>query len=121
MRYLLTVLLLIILCVPAFAGEFNGSISLQTPVRTPDFFPDDSPALLLDLNLPLQSFPLKVWVNAEHRLKDDCFQDFDNKIRVGGDIPLTSGLTLYSFWERRYSLNLNRIMVGCRLNFKGCY
>jgi len=124
MRIFLLCLTLTLLCGmthAANAAPFTGSISIETPVRTPDFKADDSAALLFDLRLPDLIGPITVWGNLEHRLKDECFRDFDSKFRIGGDIPLLDNLTLYSYFERRYAYNLNRIVVGARLNFRGSY
>ena len=103
----------------ATSTAFTGSIALETPVKATDVPWENSPALVLDLRLPNLLGNISLWGNLDHRLKNEGFKDFESKFQIGGDIPLTENLILYSFYERRYAYNLTRIVVGCRLNFQG--
>lgn len=118
---IITCLLAILFSTVAFAAPFTGSLSIQAPALTPDRLQDDSPQLCLDVRLPDCIGPITLWGKVEHSLKNGMPYEKENKLRLGGDLPLYGNLSLYSYWERRYSTNHNRVVVGCKLNFKGCY
>lgn len=120
---ILSVLVVILLGAfsPAFSAPFNGSIALQAPALDPDRLQDDSAQVCLDLRLPNVLGPLSFFTRLEHSLRDDFPYTKENKLRLGGDIPLHGNLSLYSFWERRYSTDQNRVVVGCKLSFSGTY
>lgn len=125
MRFLTILFLICIFCTfsysPVYAAPFAGSISLQAPALEPDRLQDDSAQVCLDLRLPNVLGPLSLFTRVEHSLRDDFPFTKENKLRLGGDIPLHGNLSLYSFWERRYSTNENRVVVGCKLSFRGSY
>lgn len=127
MRYFGILLTLGVLCAinnaanTADAAPFTGSIGIQAPALTPDRLQEQTPQFCLDLNFPAVIGDLSLWGQWEHSLKDGALYERENKFRIGGDLPLAGHLGLYSFWERRYSTNDNRVVVGCRLNFCGRY
>lgn len=125
MRILLTVLTIYFFCVmftpKSYAGEWRASIGYQIPLGTPDRLQDDSPALVCDLSLPEFLPHVTLWGKLEKRFKDGLMFDKENRYCVGTDIVLAENLILYSFYENRYSVNNNRIMLGVKVLLKGGY
>ena len=106
----------------AHAGEFKGSIGIQTPVGSPDRPQDDSSCVVGKLEFPQCLGPVTLWSSVEHNLRGGFPFNKENKLRVGGDLPLQgTPLFLYSFWERRYAYNDDRIVVGVKASFRGKY
>ena len=101
---------------------FSGYIGAQLPSGTPDRPKDDSPQFIGGIVFPNLIGKLTLSADVQHSLRDNfeshSFND-ENKFVVKGELPLCSRFVVFSFFERRYSSNDNRIVVGCKVPFSG--
>lgn len=121
------------LCLAVIAGsawsaplQYKGALELRSPVHLDTPGPTSwSPDLkYLDLAGHLTLFqegsPLSLWVAGEHSFSRG-YGVRENELKVGVDYKVGKScpLTLFSYYERRYDLKLDRVFVGARLGFKG--
>ena len=114
---------------------YSGSVELRSPVWTSrdrlivedDFLVSRSfePNIrYLDLAGNIRfthpGTPLALFISGEHSFSRGYFVH-ENELRVGIDLPVGGRcpVTLFSFWERRFDLDVDRVFVGARLGFKG--
>ena len=99
-----------------------GSVGIETPLGSPDRPQDDTTSLVGDLHLTHLVGPLGVFAAGQLQLHKGFPYDKENKFRVGLEAPLgVSGLTAYTYFERRFDTVDNRFMVGCRWGFNQRY
>jgi hypothetical protein len=101
----------------------TGSIGIETPIgQAPDRPQDDSPMVKVDLHLNRLIGPLGLYGGANVNTKAGLPWTKENKFWTGFELPIgTQGLVAYSYFERRYNVNANRFMIGCRYNFHAGY
>jgi len=115
---------------------YTGNLELRSPIwasedrLVTDPFPrfvDFEPNIrYLDLagniRFAQEGSPLAAWVSGEHSFNRGYFFH-ENELRVGLDLLVSkntsSPVTLFSFWERKFDLDVNRVFVGARLGFSG--
>lgn len=108
----------------ANAGDHQaiGSIGIETPIgMTPNRPQDNTPTVLGNLHLTHLLGPVGVYGAFQVQTKRGVPYQRENKFQVGVEAPLTSlgltGVTAYSYFERRFDTMDNRFMVGCRWGF----
>jgi hypothetical protein len=110
---------------PVSAGNHTvtGSIGIETPIgQTPDRPQDDSPMVKLDLHLNRLIGAFGFYGGANVNTKAGLPYMTENKFWTGIELPIgKQGLVAYSYYERRYDVNANRFMIGCRYNFHSGY
>ena len=102
--------------------RYTGSIELRSPVWNSAFGGVTSPRNLEmagDLKVSNLLGPVVLVVHGEHTFHQSGIVFPENKIRVGGELPLNKQLTFFSYYDYRYSKDLDRVFVGLRLNFRG--
>ena len=123
LKIITTFILTILVCgIAAADTKFAGYLGMQTPYGTPDRIKDNSPQFIGGLVFPNLVGKLTLSADIQHALRDNYVgHDFnnENKVTVRGELPLCSRFILFSFFERRYSSNDNRIVVGCKLPLSG--
>lgn len=108
---------------PVLGHHLVGSLSIETPVgMTPDRPQDNTPSVLGDLHVTNLLGPVGVFFAGQIQTKKGLPYDRENKFRTGLELPLGySGLTVYTYFERRFDTADNRFMVGCRWGFNEGY
>jgi hypothetical protein len=125
--------LLLTLTIPGHASplQYEGNLELRSPVwasRHLNNGHDFEPRIQqLDLAGNVRFFSpgsrFAAWVSGEHSFSRGFFVH-ENKMRTGLDLRLGPGknpgsLTLFSFWERRFDIDVDRVFVGVRVGFHG--
>jgi hypothetical protein len=98
-----------------------GYLALETPLSSPDRAQDNSPMVLGRLTFNNLVGPFGVFIGGQVNFRKGDPWCSENKAVVGIEAPLRSGFTVYTFGERRFNLNDNRIVAGIRYNFGGKY
>lgn len=120
----LLALLAALLCAPitkAYAVPVDGTLSVETPISSADHPSDDSTAVKGSLTCHLS----KLWTlsgQAQYSFGDRDFirSVVQNEDKVRGTLAynLTRDLSLYTAYERRFSLDRDRWLVGATLKFR---
>ncbi len=77
---------------------------------------------LLDLKLSNLIGPVGLFGGAKVNLRDGLPWNVENRFWVGLELPTSnSGFVTYTYFERRWNVNDNRFVVGCRYNFGTAY
>jgi hypothetical protein len=114
---------------PAHAAPlaYSGSLELRSPVWASPRASFEPSFKHLDvaghLRLAGQGSPLALWVAGEQSLSRGYFVH-ESELKVGldflaGGARATAPLVLFSYWERRFNLDVDRVFVGARLGFHG--
>lgn len=107
--------------------QYSGAVELRSPImlNAPGVSGWNPEARFLDLagyaKLSAANSPLALWVSGEQSLSRQYYGVHESKMKLGIDWKLKSELpvTLFSYWERRFDTDLDRVFVGVRLGFHG--
>jgi hypothetical protein len=119
-----------IFCSPVIAGaddpvRYDLTLELRTPVyNSLPHLGWDHDAMHAEFAGSLKLFNLLpgnavFWVNGERTFHQTGVFNPENKMKVGIDLPIRRDLTVFTYFDRRFSRNVNRVFVGFRMNFKG--
>jgi hypothetical protein len=88
----------------------------------PDRPQDDSPQIKLNLNFKNFVGPFNLFGGGLIATRDGLPWCSENRFYAGLELPVgTQGLMAYSYFERRFNVNDNRVVAGVRYNFRSGY
>jgi hypothetical protein len=101
----------------------TGSVGIETPVgMTPDRVQDDSPQVKLNITLKNFIGPFNLFGGGLVATRKGEPWSGENRFQAGLELPIgDQGLLAYSYFERRFNRNDNRVVAGVRYNFRGAY
>jgi hypothetical protein len=93
------------------------SLAIETPIgQTPDRSSDNTPSVIGRLDLPKLVGPFGAFLGGTLQVKAGLPFSKENRAYVGLEAAIGGGLTAYTYAERRFDVNDDRFMVGCRWN-----
>lgn len=112
---------------PTKPVNYTGSFELRAPTWNSrsgyiDTFQAAEFAGNLKVNNLFGNFPLSVFIAGEHTIgqaKNTDYFPLENKLKAGIEYPLGKDVTFFSYWDRRFNIDLDRVFVGIRLGFSG--
>jgi hypothetical protein len=96
---------------------FSGSLGLETNLVHPDRPQDNSPMVVGNLKLNNAWEKFSIFFKGQYQTDNKFPFDKENKFNLGVEHPIYGGMVAYTYWERRYSLNADRYVVGVRYDF----
>lgn len=105
------------------APRFVGSVELRAPVWAGNTASAESHWNNLEMAGDLRVLnvlgPLVLAVHGEHTFHQAGIFAAENKLKVGLELPLGHSLTAFTYWDRRFAVNVDRVFVGMRYGFGG--
>lgn len=108
-------------CSRVYAADHRayGSLAIETPVgQSPDRPQDNTPTVIGELHLTHLLGPVGAFTSGQIQTKSGLPFQRENKFKVGLEAPVGGGVSVYSYFERRFDLPAaNRVMIGARYGF----
>lgn len=105
------------------APRYAGNIELRAPVWAGDTASAESNWRNLEMAGDLRVFhvlgPFVLRVQGEHTFHQAGIFSPENKLKVGVELPLGHQFTAFSYWDRRFNAEVDRVFLGLRLGFDG--